>query len=709
SAQQLEQAGIKDVGDLAKITPGLTLGQNNLGVTTLTLRGVGSNDVGIALRPSVTVYLDEAPMTFGIEANGVGLDVERVEVLKGPQGTLFGANSTGGAVNYIANKPTDSFEAGGSFTYGRFDQADFSGYISGPLSDTVGIRIAAEHRGMGDWQRSITRNDTRGNRSFNNGRVSLLFNPSEKFRAAVTVSGWIDKGDIQATQLSYLAPSSPPSTAASPFPPANARDADWTPGDEYERDNNYFQTTLRMDYDLTDAVTLTSLTTFLKVNVDSLIDPDGTAVLNVNNSQKGDSKTFSQELRAAAQLDRLNLLGGLYFANDVTHDRIGSIVTDSSAGLGLGFNQLDAKTNQDVNNYAVFGNAEFKLTDQLTVQGGARYTKSNNDGSSCLGLDPGDGSTSQGLANILNFGFRIPSMLPALPATGPGQCSAIDLVTLTQQSAFLPITVDEHNVSWRAGLQFQPSSETLLYANASKGFKQGTLPIFGSPFADATLPVTQESVLSYEAGFKQSLADRKLQLNGAVFLSNYKDKQVLGQTNVPLIGTLAALVNVPKSQIKGVELEAILNPTPAFTFRAAGTYIDAKINGDYIDPDALGAIRNFNGTVLPSSPKFQLSASARYEWPLHDNLNGFVGANVSHQSKSYGNLGELTILEIKPYTLADLQLGVEGNDGRWSAYLWGRNIFNEYYWTNVQKLLDTGNRWTGMPATYGVTISYNFN
>ncbi|MEL0252872.1 MAG: TonB-dependent receptor plug domain-containing protein, partial [Novosphingobium sp.] len=129
SSQQLEQAGVKDVTDLAKVTPGLTFGQNNLGVPVLTLRGVGYNDVGIATRLPVTTYLDEAQLPFSIEAAGIGLDTERVEVLKGPQGTLFGSNSTGGAINFIARKPADHFEAGGSATYGRFNQTDISAYV----------------------------------------------------------------------------------------------------------------------------------------------------------------------------------------------------------------------------------------------------------------------------------------------------------------------------------------------------------------------------------------------------------------------------------------------------------------------------------------------------------------------------------------------------------------------------------------------------
>lgn len=705
NSEQLEQAGVKDVTDLSKVTPGLTFGQNNLGVPVLTIRGVGYNDVGIATRLPVTTYLDEAQLPFSIEATGIALDVERVEVLKGPQGTLFGSNTTGGAINFIANKPTDHFEAGGSFTYGRFNQADISGYVSGPLSDTLSVRVAAEHRGTGDWQRSYTRSDSRGERNFNNGRVSLLWKPSSQFRAALTLSGWTDDGDMQATQLSYRLASAQPSVAAYPLAPANARAADWNAGTPFRKSNKYRQVSLRADYDVNDSITVTSLTNYLKVNVDLFIDPDGTAITAVHNTQRGTSESFSEELRVAGKFDRLNLIGGVSYSNDITHDHLASIINVSSAQAGLGFNQLDGVTNQNAKNYAVFGNAEFKITDQLTLQGGARYTQSNNDGTTCLGLDPGDGSASAGLNGIQNFLRGLFSLAPLSPV-GPGRCAAINLVTLTQQDTLLALRLHENNVSWRAGLQFEPSNETLLYANVSKGYKQGTMPLFGGIATDEAIPVTQESVLSYEAGFKQSFADRKVQLNGAVYYSDYRNKQVLGFIAVPVLGSSAGLVNIPKSRIWGAELQAVVRPTDGLSLTAAGSYTDAKISGDYTAPDALGVTRNFKGTVLPYAPKWQLSASARYEWPLRDNVKGFVGANIAYQSLSYGNIGQDNILKIKPYSTTDLQLGVEGEDGKWRAYVWGRNVFNAYYWNNVAKLIDTVDRWAGMPATYGVTVAF---
>lgn len=172
TGEQLSQLGIKEASDLVKITPGLTFSTSQTGTPVYTLRGIGYDGFSLATRQAVSIYVDETPIPFALESHGASLDVERVEILKGPQGTLFGDNSTGGAVNYIANKPTSTLKAGGSFTYGRFNKLDISGYVSGPITDTLSVRVAVEHRGQSEWQKSYTRDDANGRVDFTSGRVS---------------------------------------------------------------------------------------------------------------------------------------------------------------------------------------------------------------------------------------------------------------------------------------------------------------------------------------------------------------------------------------------------------------------------------------------------------------------------------------------------------------------------------------------------------
>jgi iron complex outermembrane receptor protein len=169
-SETLERQGVKSLSDLADKVPGLTFAPSDFGTPVFTLRGVGFYDNSIGGYPTTSVYVDEIPLTFPVYTTHANLDVERVEVLKGPQGTLFGQNSTGGTINYVAAQPTNTFSAGANATLGRFDQGDVDGYISGPITDTLKARLAVEHDFGGDWQHSYTRTDFLGAKDVTNAR-----------------------------------------------------------------------------------------------------------------------------------------------------------------------------------------------------------------------------------------------------------------------------------------------------------------------------------------------------------------------------------------------------------------------------------------------------------------------------------------------------------------------------------------------------------
>jgi outer membrane receptor for monomeric catechols len=215
-------------------------------------------------------------------------------------------------------------------------------------------------------------------------------------------------------------------------------------------------------------------------------------------------------------------------------------------------------------------------------------------------------------------------------------------------------------------------------------------------------------VLEYEAGFKAALFGRSVQLNGAAYHSEYKDKQVLGEIDAEYLGEVAALTNIPRAEVYGGEFQILAAPFKGFTLGASGSFTQSKILGDYTTTNVLGKIQDFEGTMLPYAPRWQLAANARYEWPLSNKINGFVGTNVTHQSVTNGEIGDPSVTEIRPYTLTDLQAGIQSSDGRWRTYLWGRNIFDIYYWSTAVRITDTYVRWAGMPATFGVTFSYNY-
>ena len=227
-------------------------------------------------------------------------------------------------------------------------------------------------------------------------------------------------------------------------------------------------------------------------------------------------------------------------------------------------------------------------------------------------------------------------------------------------------------------------------------------------------PAVQESLLAYETGFKVGVADGRLQLNGAVFYYDYKDKQILGALNDPIFGALPALVNVPKSHVQGFELNGVWEPIDGLAIRPAVSYSDSKIEGSYRNFDAFAQLAEFGGQPFPNAPKWQASADIQYSWAASDTVQAYVGLNLNHQSFTrsfFYNLAPTSIqppsvLDIPAYTLADARIGV--NTGPWGVQAWIRNLTDEYYWQSAVHVNDVLLHYAGQPRTFGLTVSYKY-
>jgi iron complex outermembrane recepter protein len=696
SGDDLAAAGIRSADDLGKIVPGFTFTQSAYSTPVYSLRGVGFYNYDIASTPTVTVYQDEAPLPFSAMTRSASFDLERVEVLKGPQGLLFGSNSTGGAVNYIAARPTDTFKAGFDAGYGRFNAWELGGFVSGPLGDNVGVRLAARHEGSGDWQRSTTRNDKLGGRNLTQLRGQIVFKGGDRFTAKFGLNAFWDKSDVQAAQLIQVNPLVPPAIdpVLPTFPLASgARAADWTPALRPKRDDRQWQGTARLDYEIGDTVTLTSLTSYGDYKQNDRVDPDATSLQIVDTIDRGSIKAFFQELRLAGEFGEGSrwILGANYENNKVRETQ--TLTSTSGSGFRA-FNlffgapipdAIDISSTQKFRNLSAFANVDFAFSDQFKAHAGLRYTDTRDRFSGCTG-----NSANGALALILG--------IPGNPT-----CTQFNA---TGAGAPTQSTLKEDNLSWRVGLDFTPNKDTLVYANVSRGYKIGAFPLIPAVFAFQYEPATQEKLTAYEAGFKVS-AGRAVQLNGAVFYYDYVDKQVLGSDNVPPFGTLNRLVNIPKSKVKGAEFQVILRPTSGLTINGGLTYVHSRI-GNFTNIDPFGVSRNFQGDAFPNTPKWQGSLAVDYEFPLSGDLNGFVGVNATMRSKTNGGLGEYAILKIDGYTLLDLRAGVASADERWRLSVWGRNLTDKYYWSNAYRIADISARFAGMPATFGATVSFRY-
>jgi outer membrane receptor protein involved in Fe transport len=711
---QLKQQNITSLQDLATAVPGLTFTQTASNTPVYTLRGIGFYDTTLAAYPSVSVYLDETPLSFPLLTSQTLFDIERIEVLKGPQGTLFGNNATGGAINYIAAKPTRAAAAGVSLDYARFNTFSADAYISGPITDNLLGRIAVKATSGDGWQKSISRpGDKNGAPDTFAARFLLDWRPTDRLRIQTNLNGWRDRTEPTAAQFQKFIPNFPDALPL-PIPLVpnvvdNNRRADWTPSLAPRANNRLLQAAMRIDYDVTDAITLTSLNSYVDYKLNQRPEGDGLVQQRVDVTQNdGYIHSFSTELRLADNSDpvfRWTL--GANFSHDITDEVDAITLRDATSNhtakfAGLPFAGNNFTNHQVMKNYAAFGATEYTIG-QFTLKASARYTKADRVTDNCnLGFTSGPGPN-----NILQY-FNILTTQVFHSVTTPYPAGTCTIFAPNRTLHAFHDELNEHNVSWRAGIDWKPANDILAYFNVAKGYKAGSFPALAGSADLAFSPVTQESVLDVEGGIKVQLFGRKLSVNLSAFYNDYRDKQIKAKLIDPIFGSLDALVNIPKSSIKGVELEMNARPTRGLTIGGAVTYLDATLDkADGIVSQA-GLPGNWNGNPIPYTSKWNVGGNFNYTVPLGGSASAFVGGQLTYRSSSTSSIGSEPDYHMPAYTTIDAQAGVDLNDGKMRIMVWGKNITNEFYLTNINKYTDGIQRFTGRPATYGVTLGYKF-
>ena len=754
TGERLKDLGITDAADLYKVVAGFSSNINYAGTAIYTIRGVGFQENSLATSPTVSVYLDEAPLQFTPMTRGASLDVQRVEALKGPQGTLFGQNATGGAVNFIANKPTREFDAGVTVGYGRFGSLDIDGYVSGPINDAWAYRVALRSQTSDDWQESYVDDQEAGAKDELAYRLSLAYDNNERTRLLFTLSGFTNKSDTLRPQLAGKISQNPinglsPGFLAVGLAPNNAQAAAWspcantnggTPTDNNQRrwdrgcyplesDDEFVSAQVRVDYDLSDDLVLTSLTSYNDFDQNGTgMEGDGAALQIYEQSHTGKMETFFQEFRLAGNFERGTWVAGVNYEDMETSDVFMHSYGHSSVVPVFGFidyGPTKPTSEQDGKTWAAFANVEYNLSDSVILQAGVRYTDMERDFNGCT-YDGGDGT----------WAFTSFLIQPFLGSTNPllvqpGECS-----TTGPAPDFNPVpdghelSLEEDNTSWRVGLNWAINDDTLLYGNISKAYKSGQFPTLPGSALVQLQPVVQEELLAYEIGAKATLLDGSLQLNGAVFYYDYTDKQLLGALEDAIFGALPSLVNVPESHVKGFELIATWLPVNGLTISPSVSYADTEVDGTFrnfdafFKPGANSGTKDFSGQDFPQAPELQANLAISYSWQVMDGWTAFVGTNVNYQEDTYSffvdeckeagatctreSAGEIsgdTTLPVPERTLVDVRAGIENNN--WRIWLWGRNVTDEYYWTRHSKVNDAILKLPAMPRTYGITASYS--
>lgn len=790
----LQDIGVEGPKNLGKLVPGFTYTQSMYSTPVYTLRGVGLYDTTWVGVPAVAVYTDEIPRDFAVMSDALDLDINRVEVIPGPQGTVFGQSSTGGAIDYILNKPTPQFESGVDLSYERFDRQSTSGFISGPITDTLRARLAVKSVEGGAWQYSYSRpRDELGNKRLLEGRLTLDWTPADRFSAETTFTAVRDRSDPQAPQFGgslynvysasalaaadanqatrnpygvvnnalYAALTSPGSPAydstylanqttlvtrmndtnpenaaaatgaqallGTPLMYGNARVAEWTPGRLGPADNSYFQGTIDLKYEITDELTLTSLSAFAHQKLDYAQDLSGTVAEAPNVPLFGDINVFNQELRLNGAMRRINWIAGLDFEKADSDQNNDFELSDYSGNqpFGSALPPISFTANdfsETLKSYAAFANSEYKITDHLSATAGVRYTQNDERAKYCYN-DPASDSI-QGTAltfDALQDAFSGQVLPPILP----GQCFPIgagNLGTTFGKSTLIPVTgtLDQSNTSWRGGLDYKFGQGTLLYATVSQGFKAGEFSDIGASSTSQYVPAKQEKLLAYEAGVKAPLFERRVQWDSAAFYYDYTDKQLNANIQDSIYGLLTEMINIPKSYVWGLQTEFLAEPLPGLRLSLNGTYLRSAVSGDFSETtsgeavyNAEGYTGNFKASELPYTPRWTANGDAEYEWNSRGTWDPFAGANVLFQGRENATFQNAVLkapdFEIGSYATLDVRAGLRSTDDKWQVEVYGRNVLNRYYLTTITSYLDTRIHFTGMPAVYGVDIRINFD
>lgn len=598
-AETLQELRVNNVRDLTAVVPSFTVAQSYQGVPTYTLRGIGFNTINLSSTSTVGTYTDEVAYAYPIMNTGPMIDIERVEVLKGPQGTLYGRNTTAGLINFVTGKPSETTSGAVSMDVGNYRTFNVGGYVTGPVAEGIqarlGYRVDLSDQG---WQVSNSRGDRLGKVKRYGLRGSVALQPGP-FKIDLSATYWVNKSDTVAGQgigftpattpgsgstaslfntpgvVSYIANNMPTSGSQADWDPAAARSANIGRGagisDPLAENNWFLGLKGRVQLDLSDHTRVISLTGYNEFDRKATFDWSGVPYEILIQQAVGHIKSFAQELRVEGDGPGYNWLVGGYYAKDTILDsnrtllgqnanvglvRAGTLQLLASPLNTFGYTVADAATafrtyrdvgNIDTRTWSIFGNADYAFSELLKLTLGGRYTRDKQDYVGCSRDFNGSMLPNVNLANRALF-YQLYGQLAA--PIGENQCNTYN--PATNSFGLVSSKIDEDNFAWRAALDLTPSPTTLFYASVSRGYKSGTTPINAANLARQNGPVKQEQLTAYELGAKLGMLDRKVQLNLAAFYYDYKDKQISTYFADPIYTALARLDNVPKSEAYGV-------------------------------------------------------------------------------------------------------------------------------------------------------------
>lgn len=659
----IAERGITNVQALQGQLPSIAIGEVN-GIAQITSRGLGNDNFAPGSDPSVGLNVDGVVVSQPGAQLGAFFDLDRVEVVRGPQGTLYGRNTTGGAINLVTSRPTSTFEGYGRLSYGNYNALTIEGAVSGPLAgDAVMARLAFKtenHDGYGKNVRTGRDIDDAQRRAI---RGSLIIAPSD--RLEIFLSGEYTSEHDANYQIKYAEDSFPGNAALRPpglatsFFAADPRDLN-TDVDP-RNDRHTYALTGIVTFNASDALTLKSISGYRRYDAIGARDFDGTAARLAGVVIPVKTDQYTQELQALYETDAIKAVVGAYYykENLVSDIRIGADPYGPNSAL-----TISQAGTVDTESIAGFANITYNLTDQFGINLGGRWSWERREGNAIF--------------------TRLGTVTP--------------FRTAGSVKEFVP----------RVGLEFHPNDRTLVYASFSEGLKSGVIA------SGSTSPILQpERVTAYEAGIKTTLLDRTLRANLSLYRYDIKDLQVSRTLPGVTAGSFVSVFeNAANARAQGVELELIYQPSWNFQVSAVSGYSDAKFT-DFLTINPLdgptGTLQNQAGNRLVQTPEWSSTLAAEYKVEAGSGTVTFIG-QAQYQSRVFFTPFGDNRLSQKPVTRFDLSARYDAESKRWFASIWGRNITDELVAT-TKFVIASGRFISGQytpPRTFGATVGYNF-
>lgn len=678
--EAIANLNINNATDITRAVPNLKFNAYSTSQVVFNVRGVSQNDYGDQQEPPVAVYQDDSYASSINTASFPVFDLARVEALRGPQGTLFGRNATGGAVQFVSNQPTDEFGGYVSATYGRYNQTIIEGAVSGPLGEKAGIRISGIYdRDDGYIKHLVPGFKDLGANNHWALRGILAIEPSADFKAKLTVRYSKADKERQAGLYSsepacpnaqfqgeFLSPTETcafwvnfgvgnpgPGTAATGF-----RDDSITPsrgGTPFATretspsfvDRDLFGSTLRLDVALGN-VDLVSITDYQTLDKFYTEGGDASPDLGVVFFQGAESYQVSQELRASTQLGAAYLVAGAYgliVDGDYT-GRFASPFYDYIPSVAF---------SQRTESFAIFGQGEFELSDQFKLIGGIRYWRDKKTGS-YVGTEASTGvgiNFSSAGTNFTSFG-------------GAAQTTGVNVTGAAASPTFDGVTL-------RAEIDYKPTEDVLIYASFNRGSKSGGFTFStGTPFAGFEaaflngIPYRPERLDAFELGLKAKISS-KLSFNLAAFHYDYKDYQAFAQ-----VGPIQSVINLP-AKTQGLEAELTAKPIDGLTLQVGASFLKSKVSNILL-PDLTSIVEH----DLPQSPGASGNALIRYEFPLGSGTAS-LQADAQFTGKFCFTVLCAPVEREAAYHTENIRIGYASEGNRWEIAAYVNNLFNREY------------------------------